>query len=201
MSREQFEAWWEINYHNGNPPRFGWAAYREDGGYKIDDDESELDGMWQAWQEATKQTEAKYAALAAELESKQKDLEECAMDKVELSGSLTFTTLHYEAREIELNNALCELLPGAQYMDPPDGGSVTPLEQVRRMVADYRERIAELEQRHHIKPCPKCNGTGMVDSGGTQPWGDPIEIECDCRQQDANTAELVAAGIVTKVGE
>ncbi|GCU37710.1 hypothetical protein HmCms184_04880 [Escherichia coli] len=30
-------------------------------------------------------------------------------------------------------------------MDPPDGGSVTPLEQVRRMVADYRERIAELE--------------------------------------------------------
>ncbi|MEY7429149.1 hypothetical protein AB9D31_23065, partial [Citrobacter freundii] len=39
-----------------------------------------------------------------------------------------------------LDNALCELLPGTQYMDPPDGGSVTPLEQVRRMVAEYRER-------------------------------------------------------------
>ncbi|EKK5419587.1 hypothetical protein ACX27D_08440 [Enterobacter hormaechei] len=50
-------------------------------------------------------------------------------------------------------------------------------------------------------PCPKCNDTGMADSGGTQPWGEPIEIECDCRQQDANTAELVAAGIITKVGE
>lgn len=86
-------------------------------------------------------------------------------------------------------------------MGPPDGGSVTPLEQVRRMVADYRERIAELERRHHIKPCPKCNDTGMADSGGTQPWGEPIEIECDCRHQDANTAELVAAGIITKVGE
>jgi len=49
-------------------------------------------------------------------------------------------------------------------------------------------------------PCPKCNDTGMMDSGGTQPWGEPIEIECDCRQQDANTAELVAAGIMTKVG-
>ncbi|MGV4308208.1 ead/Ea22-like family protein [Citrobacter portucalensis] len=47
----------------------------------------------------------------------------------------------------ELDNALCELLPGTQYMDPPDGGSVTPLEQVRRMVADYRERIEELESR------------------------------------------------------
>lgn len=42
---------------------------------------------------------------------------------------------------------LCELLPGIQYMDPPDGGNVTPLEQVRRMVADYRQRIAELESR------------------------------------------------------
>lgn len=66
MSREQFEAWWEINYHNGNPPRFGWDAYREDGGYKIDDDESELDAMWNAWQAATNATEAKCAALAAE---------------------------------------------------------------------------------------------------------------------------------------
>ncbi|MGJ4461462.1 hypothetical protein [Klebsiella pneumoniae] len=32
-------------------------------------------------------------------------------------------------------------------MDPPDGGDVTPLEGVRRMVADYRQRIAELESR------------------------------------------------------
>lgn len=29
-------------------------------------------------------------------------------------------------------------------------------------------------------PCQKCNDTGMTDSGGTQPWGEPIEIECDC---------------------
>ena len=30
-------------------------------------------------------------------------------------------------------------------------------------------------------PCPKCNDTGMADSGGVQPWGEPISIECDCR--------------------
>lgn len=53
-----------------------------------------------------------------------------------------------------LDNALCELLPGTQYMDPPDGGSVTPLEQVRRMVADYRERIEELESRTVTLPEP-----------------------------------------------
>lgn len=30
-------------------------------------------------------------------------------------------------------------------------------------------------------PCPKCNDTGMADSGGVHPWGEPILIECDCR--------------------
>jgi hypothetical protein len=50
--REKFEAWWEVNYHNGNPPRFGWEHWRDGDGYKIDDDESELDGMWESWQAA-----------------------------------------------------------------------------------------------------------------------------------------------------
>ena len=49
-----------------------------------------------------------------------------------------------KARQVD--EELCKLLPpGAEYMDPPDGGDVTPLEGVRRMVADYRQRIAELE--------------------------------------------------------
>lgn len=30
-------------------------------------------------------------------------------------------------------------------------------------------------------PCPRCNDTGMADSGGVHPWGEPILIECDCR--------------------
>ncbi|WP_234105006.1 ead/Ea22-like family protein [Citrobacter freundii] len=57
-----------------------------------------------------------------------------------------------ENHSAELDNALCELLPGTQYMDPPDGGSVTPLEQVRRMIADYRGRIEELESREVTLP-------------------------------------------------
>ncbi|EMJ8866793.1 hypothetical protein RCP86_002970 [Klebsiella quasipneumoniae] len=48
----------------------------------------------------------------------------------------------------QVDEELCRLLPpGAEYMDPPDGGDVTPLEGVRRMVADYRQRIAKLESR------------------------------------------------------
>lgn len=50
--REKFEAWWEVNYHNGNPPRFGWEHWRDGDGYQVDDDESELDGMWESWQAA-----------------------------------------------------------------------------------------------------------------------------------------------------
>lgn len=46
----------------------------------------------------------------------------------------------------QVDEELCKLLPpGAEYMDPPDGGDVTPIEGVRRMVADYRQRTAELD--------------------------------------------------------
>ncbi|WNW46389.1 hypothetical protein RUU60_09105 [Escherichia coli] len=63
----------------------------------------------------------------------------------------------------EMEDALCSLLPNdCQYMDPPDGGSVTPLEQVRRMVADYLNRIAELESRTVIMPNPYPKGYGLA---------------------------------------
>lgn len=55
----------------------------------------------------------------------------------------------------QVDEELCKLLPpGVEYMDPPDGGDVTPLEGVRRMVADYRQRIAELESRAVKLPEP-----------------------------------------------
>lgn len=58
-----------------------------------------------------------------------------------------------KAQQVE--DELCKLLPpGAEYMDPPDGGDVTLLEGVRRMVTDYRQRIAELESRTVKLPKP-----------------------------------------------
>ncbi|MEF6320215.1 ead/Ea22-like family protein [Escherichia coli] len=75
------------------------------------------------------------------------------------------------------------------------------LEAKDSTIAAQQHEIRMLLNALEEKPCPKCNDTGMADSGGTQPWGEPIEIECDCRQQDVNTAELVATGIITKVGE
>ncbi|HGV5140187.1 TPA: ead/Ea22-like family protein [Klebsiella pneumoniae] len=56
----------------------------------------------------------------------------------------------------QVDEELCKLLPpGVEYMDPPDGGDVTPLEGVRRMVADYRQLIAELESRTVKLPEPE----------------------------------------------
>ncbi|WP_339026127.1 hypothetical protein [Leclercia pneumoniae] len=70
--REEFEQWWEINYHNGNPPRFGWEHWRDGDGYQIEDDESELDGMWEAWQAAHSSKLKAAGKRIAELEARDK---------------------------------------------------------------------------------------------------------------------------------
>ena len=63
----------------------------------------------------------------------------------------------------QVDEELCKLLPpGVEYMDPPDGGDVTPLEGVRRMVADYRQRIAELESRT-VKLPDELSGEALLD--------------------------------------
>lgn len=40
-----------------------------------------------------------------------------------------------------------------------------------------------------MEECPKCKGTGLADSGGLQPWGEPIEIECDCKFDEVISKE------------
>lgn len=83
----------------------------------------------------------------------------------------------------QVDEELCKLLPpGAEYMYPPDGGDVTPLEGVRRMVADYRQRIAEQESR--TVKLPKKN-IG---------W-DRDEEDCWNNAIDACAEVLAAAGI------
>ena len=67
----------------------------------------------------------------------------------------------------QVDEELCRLLPpGVEYMDPPDGGDVTPLEGVRRMVADYRQRIAELEPRTvKLPPTVSVAGIDVYEAG------------------------------------
>ncbi|EOZ8928437.1 hypothetical protein ACQWYW_001024 [Enterobacter cloacae] len=93
-----------------------------------------------------------------------------------------------EVQRSVIDDALCKLLPGCHYMDLPDGGSVTPLEQVSRMIADYSEQLQAAEKRiadyqarlerierrcdHHgsvywdvsnVKRCAKC-GMAIIES-------------------------------------
>lgn len=58
----------------------------------------------------------------------------------ELVHRETATTVLMQAAEVEAlradADAVAALLPGPYYMDPPDGGSVMVIEQLRRMAAD-----------------------------------------------------------------
>ncbi|EPO1077807.1 hypothetical protein ACT6GD_002369 [Cronobacter sakazakii] len=49
------------------------------------------------------------------------------------------------------------------------------------------ELLALRKERERAEPfvCPKCGNTGLTDSGGVQPWGEPILIDCDCRYAPA----------------
>ncbi|MBD7308114.1 hypothetical protein HPO17_22635 [Klebsiella pneumoniae] len=86
----------------------------------------------------------------------------------------------------QVDKELCKLLPpGAEYMDPPDGGDVEPIEQVRRMVADFRQRIAELESR-----TVKLPDLRQIVSGDRYVWSDGVYNY----SQDVKVA-LAAAGI------
>ncbi|HFZ1709073.1 TPA: DUF551 domain-containing protein [Citrobacter sedlakii] len=55
-----------------------------------------------------------------------------------------------------------------------------PPEVVRELA-----RIALASLTAEPVACPKCNDTGMADSGGVQPWGEPISVPCDCTAQPA----------------
>ncbi|WP_235047520.1 DUF551 domain-containing protein [Cronobacter sakazakii] len=54
-----------------------------------------------------------------------------------------------------------------------------------------RELLALRKEREKAEPvvCQKCGNTGLADSGGVQPWGEPILIECDCTAPPAPSAD------------
>ncbi|MEC6021583.1 hypothetical protein [Klebsiella variicola] len=80
--RDKFEAWWERTQHNGNQPRFGWSHWRDGEGYKVDDDDSELDGMWSAWKAAG-------AELVEALEKAQKRISRLESRSVKLPKAMS----------------------------------------------------------------------------------------------------------------
>ncbi|HIB6209882.1 TPA: hypothetical protein ACWXDE_002593 [Klebsiella pneumoniae] len=78
--REKFEAWWERTQHNGNPPRFGWSHWRDGEGYKVDDDDPEIEGMWSAWKAAG--AEMVEALEKAQQRIAELDIKNCELDSL-----------------------------------------------------------------------------------------------------------------------
>ncbi|BBJ66300.1 hypothetical protein [Enterobacter sp. 18A13] len=81
-SRKAFERWWEVNCHNGQPPRHGWDFWRDGEGYSIEDDE-EFQWRWEAWQasRAAIEIELPEACSCCYSES-EKELHDAAMSEV-----------------------------------------------------------------------------------------------------------------------
>ncbi|HBY5735674.1 TPA: ead/Ea22-like family protein [Klebsiella pneumoniae] len=103
----------------------------------------------------------------------------------------------------QVDEQLCKLLPpGVEYMDPPDGGDVEPIEQVRRMVADYRQRIAGLESRTVKLPKPKNSDQGWkIDPEFINKVQDAIGYDdtCEC-WEGTPSMELVEAVLLAAAG-
>jgi hypothetical protein len=48
--------------------------------------------------------------------------------------------------------------------------------------------------------CRDCGGTGMADSGGTHPWGEPAMIPCGCEQYEP-LRDGVSIGLIMELVE
>ena len=108
----------------------------------------------------------------------------------EWNAGLAQESLDHQQRIADTDDALCKLLPGVQYMDPPDGGCVTPLEHVSRMVADYRQQITELEGREITVTLPG------DEIGEAREFFEEVRV----LPMDILSVTCAAAGITLKVG-
>ncbi|MDP1097216.1 hypothetical protein Q6288_24140 [Klebsiella quasipneumoniae] len=141
--RDKFEAWWERTQHNGNPPRFGWEYWREGEGYKVDDDDSELDGMWSAWKAAGDE-------LVEALESEKR-----------ICATWRKTATAVSEKLEKAHQCITELKSGKV------GNALLERENHHvEVVGKLTERIAELESRTvKLPPCvDDLHGIGMVMS-------------------------------------
>lgn len=130
--REKFEAWWERTQHSGNAPRFGWSHWRDGEGYKVDDDDSELDGMWEAWKAAS-------AELVEALEKAQQERDEFR-NRLKLERSILEDAdkriAELESRTVKLPQ---RLQPGADgyddwYVHSDDDGEYLKVDDVLAML-------------------------------------------------------------------
>ena len=141
--REKFEAWWERTQHNGNPPRFGWSRLRDGEGYKVDD--SELDGMWEAWKAAS-------AELLEALEEAQAVMN-AVVTAAAIRGVRPFDGIDCDPPTLEENAEACGDAMSARIREleaNPPKPHHNGLMQISNELAGAKQRIAELERQKSV---------------------------------------------------
>ena len=205
-SREQFEAWYLEN--PGHTEDDHEALFERD---PDSDEEYYRLGVrmsHQAWQAATSAMEAKCAALAAELKQSQIDAG-CYKHGMEASnarlvqvgadhaGRKEFIISDCQVAHIEPETFYEEEVTryvSADGYEPETPATDAFLAEVRAQGADA---VADQHRRKYeeLKPI---NVFFANEHMGAQEVAEFVAVQL---RQDANTAELVAAGIITKVGE
>lgn len=154
--RVKFEAWWERTQHNGNPPRFGWSHWRDGEGYKVDDDDSELDGMWSAWKaagaemvEVLEKAQRANAAQDDHINQQQDRIDTLEKRNAELGGQLS----RYSMSPGQADQRACESRAARDALGfGKDADDVAPID-LRERIDGMKARIAELErEQEHLRP-------------------------------------------------
>lgn len=175
-SREQFEAWAEKNGHD---------IYRSgiDGAYYF----QSTQWSWDIWQAATNAMEAKCAALAAENAGLKNFIsEECLV-----RNALSRNQLCAE----DVSDALAPETPATDSFlaEVRAQGVDTAIDTAKNVVAqEFQYKDFETAQR----VCSYFPESDLVGKVEMVEWLEEFAAQL---RQDANTAELVAAGIITRI--
>lgn len=184
--REKFEAWWERTQYNGNPPRFGWECWRDGEGYKVDDDESELDGMWEAWK----------AAGAELVEALEKAQHEAAVDW-EAAASLNVENQDLKRRIAELQSSHAKLrdvmasIHNTIRMD----GAYTPLAAILNAAKRADEESASAAGiKLDVQPAQSCEHSMFWDASGVKRCS-----KCDRAEPGSRTVTVKLPKRITNI--
>lgn len=100
-----------------------------------------------------------------------------------LKGQVETLTGWY-ANSLDVVNEVTAILPGAHYMDPPDGGDVSIPEQVRRMAKDSeRYRWLRMADWWDSPLCAVRNPAKQVKLGSDCPSRDRLDVAIDAALQ------------------
>lgn len=84
----------------------------------------------------------------------------------------------------QLRSTAPSTLPSEKWGTP----APQPIENIDETTPEMHTRGIEQVNAQPWPDCPACEGTGLRDSGGVQPWGEAISVPCDCGQERASEA-------------